>query len=89
MAADVLDEKSAIVLAGVKRLGAVEGFPVRDFALVPETDLDVEEIRDLLWNVLAGRHAEVVAGEKEGTAQVLGIPGDDDASPELGRSGEG
>lgn len=89
MTADELDEISAIVLAGVKRLGAVEGFPVEDYALVPETDLDLDEIRDVLWNVLARRHAEVVAGKNDGSAQVLGVPGDDDPTPELGRSGEG
>lgn len=88
MTADDLDQKSAIVLAGAKRLGALLGFPVEDFALVPETDLDVDEIRDCLWNTLAGRHLDVVPGERDGSAQIVGVPGEPAELPELGRSAD-
>lgn len=85
MSAEDLDEKSAIVLAGVERLAALQGFPVDDFALVPETDLDLPEIRDRMWNTLAGRHLDVEAGERDGSARAVGTPGASDPTPELGR----
>jgi hypothetical protein len=88
MTEDELDQESTIILAGVKRLAAVEGFPVTDFALVGETDLDLDEIRDSLWNKLAAKHLDVVPGDREGSAQVAGIPGEPDPLPELGRSAE-
>lgn len=86
--ADELDQKPAIVLAGAKRLGALLGFPVEDFALVPETDLDLDEIRGCLWDELAGRHLDVVPGEREGSARIAGVTGEAAATPELGRSGD-
>lgn len=79
---------SAIVLAGAKRLGALLGFPVQDFALVPETDLDIDEIRDRLWHTLAGRYLDVVPGDREGSAQITGVTGESAELPELGRSGQ-
>jgi hypothetical protein len=88
MTEDELDQKSTIILAGVKRLAAVEGFPVTDFALVGETDLDLDEIRDTLWNTLAPEHVDVVPGDQAGSVQVAGIPGQPEEIPELGRSAE-
>jgi hypothetical protein len=88
MTDDVHEQKIAIVLAGVQRLGALQGFPVHDYALVAETDLDLGEIRDLLWNVLAGQGLDVVAGEHEGSAQVIAASGVADGLPDLGRSSE-
>lgn len=72
---------SAIVLAGAKRLGALLGFPVQDFALVPETDLDIDEIRDRLWHTLAGRYLDVVPGDREGQLRSPGSPASQRSSP--------
>jgi hypothetical protein len=68
-----LDQKAAIVLAGVERISDVEGFPVTDFALVAETDLDLEEVRDLLWKTLADSHLDVVPGDDDGSARVTAV----------------
>jgi len=72
MTSDALDEKSAIVLAGVHRLGEVRGYPVTDASLVAETDLDIDEVRQLLWGRLAETHLDVVPGDHEGSTMVVG-----------------
>jgi hypothetical protein len=79
---------SAIVLAGVKRLGAVEGFPVTDFELVSETDLSLEEIRDRLRNHLTGSHLDVGPGKHEDSLLVTGVRGGAEALPDLGAATE-
>ena len=86
---DDLDQMSVVVLAGVKRLGALEGFPVTDFALVGETDLDLGEVRRCLWSRLADRELSVAPGELDGSAQVTAVRGGADQLPDLGASGDG
>jgi hypothetical protein len=82
-----LDQKAAIVLAGVKRLGSLEGFPVTDFALVGETDLDLDEVRACLLQQGSNSSLQVAPGEQDGSVQVIGVPGE--RLPDLGESAEG
>lgn len=88
MTVDERDQKAAIVLAGVERLGSLQGFPVHDYALVAETDLDLMEIRILLENDLARGRLAVAAGEQEGAVLVTGIAGGSAALPDLGIPGD-
>jgi hypothetical protein len=71
-------------LAGVKRISALEGFPVTDVALVAETDLDLDEIRDRLSTDRAQARVEVVPGEHEGSLQVTGFRGGAEDPADLG-----
>ena len=67
----------------------LEGFPVTDFALVGETDLDLAEIRDVLLNRLADRELDVAPGDRDASVEVVRVRGGDDDVPELGRSADG
>jgi hypothetical protein len=80
---DDVEQKEAIVLAAVRRLAALEGFPVTDFALVGDTDLELDEVRDCLRHHLAEGEAELGPGEQDGSLEVTALPGTADL-PELG-----
>lgn len=80
-----LDQLSEIVLAGAQRLGALQGFPVTDAALVAETDLDVDQVREILQHTLAGRYLDVVPGERPGSVEAVGVVGDGENPPSEGQ----
>jgi hypothetical protein len=80
-----LDERCAIVLAGVERLGGLQGFPITDFAVVAETDVDLGEVRECLRGQLADGYVEVAPGERDGSVEVVALVGrdDDEGTPEV------
>ncbi len=78
-----LNQLSEIVLAAAHRLGNLQGFPVTDAALVAETDLDVDQVREILQKTLAGGYLDVVPGERPGSVEVVGlVPHGENAPPE-------